>query len=212
MSSPRKSLSQSQSEYGQRLKMRVIAGYGGKCQCPGGCACAVPEFLTIDHIDNDGKADRKVRGYGVSFYRWLLKNGCPKENYRILCYNCNCGRAKTRDKRCPHETITTIRPLRQRGSVTIRKRKHHGDVWIGKWKHEGRHYTRILGTVSSMTKDEAKIRLLEYVPRSITYSENQTKRISSPEQPNNLDNLAEVLAVSTKLVDIPTASTMKSIC
>lgn len=86
----------------------MIEAYGGKCVC---CGETIPEFLTIDHINNNG-ADhrRKIRprrpeiggGSGVDFYRWLRQHGYPQEEYQLLCYNCNC--AKGYFGQCPHKS------------------------------------------------------------------------------------------------------------
>lgn len=92
------------SKYVRQSKEAVIAGYGGKCQCPGGCSEYRYEFLTVDHINNDGMAHReRATGYeraGTGFYRWIIKSGFPK-NLRLLCMNCNFARG--RYGRCPHE-------------------------------------------------------------------------------------------------------------
>jgi hypothetical protein len=96
-------------EYGRtkriKLKLDVIEAYGGVCAC---CGDAHHEFLTIDHIDGRGAAHRlelskgKKSNYGtVSFYIWLRKNGFPKDNFRLLCFNCNCARSTC--GYCPHE-------------------------------------------------------------------------------------------------------------
>lgn len=82
----------------QRLKAVVIAAYGGLCQC---CGEAEPAFLTVDHIAQDGKAHRLVVPPS-EFYRWLERNGFPKDNFRLLCFNCNCAR-RFFGGRCPHE-------------------------------------------------------------------------------------------------------------
>ena len=106
-------MARAQARYGRKLRMQVVAAYGGKCQCPGGCPVRLFEFLNIDHVNNNGTADRKAKGASTGFYRWLLKNGCPKDDYRLLCYNCNMARAKQQDKRCPHE-----HRLSRKGDVT----------------------------------------------------------------------------------------------
>ncbi len=97
---PAKSNQERQYQHHSTLKYLVIKGYGGKCQCPGGCKVREPEFLTIDHINNDGSTDRSS-----NLYRRLIKAGFPKDRYRLLCYNCNLARAKNwrRDYKCPHE-------------------------------------------------------------------------------------------------------------
>lgn len=72
----------------QEIKREVFDHYGGKCNC---CGESMIEFLTIDHIDNDGAAHRRILGYsgrGTAFYRWIKRNGYPG-NLRVLCYNCN---------------------------------------------------------------------------------------------------------------------------
>lgn len=83
-------------------KQLVISHYSkgtNKCACCGEDEIA---FLTIDHINGGGNVQRKTTGSGSSFYWWLVKNNFPK-GYQVLCYNCNCGRAKTKDGICPHK-------------------------------------------------------------------------------------------------------------
>lgn len=78
----------------------MIAAYGGKCVC---CDESQPEFLSLDHIANDGASERKERGWklsGVHLYRALRRAGYPKERYQLLCMNCNW--AKRNSGRCPH--------------------------------------------------------------------------------------------------------------
>ena len=74
-----------------------------KCYC---CGEMTLEFLTIDHINNDGAEHRrqltksKVRGGNI--YGWIIKNNFPKI-FKVLCYNCNC--AKGFYGKCPHVII-----------------------------------------------------------------------------------------------------------
>lgn len=65
------------------------------------------EFLTIDHIDNDGAQYRKksrdakhTPGGGRNFYREVIKMGFPS-NLQVLCLNCNA--AKHWYGICPHK-------------------------------------------------------------------------------------------------------------
>lgn len=83
----------------ERLRTEVFAHYGNECVC---CGEKQPEFLTMDHINDDGAEHRKEinsKG-GTHFYSWLIKNDFP-EFVQILCMNCNC--AKQWYGRCPHE-------------------------------------------------------------------------------------------------------------
>lgn len=85
--------------YEQRLKREVIARYGGKCEC---CGESEMAFLTIDHVFNNGAQHRKEMG-SARVYNYLKRNGYPREGYRVLCFNCNCGR-RINGGKCPHET------------------------------------------------------------------------------------------------------------
>jgi len=88
-------------ERSRKLKLEVLTHYGGnppKCTC---CGETEIIFLTIDHIDGGGREHRKKVGDGSTFYRWLIKNNYPV-GYQILCYNCNCGKAKNGGI-CPHQ-------------------------------------------------------------------------------------------------------------
>lgn len=66
-----------------------------RCAC---CGQSEIDFLTIDHINNDGAKQRlrlfgrRNRG-GVFFYRWLVKNGFPP-GLAVLCMNCNLSKGK----------------------------------------------------------------------------------------------------------------------
>ena len=83
-----------------KRRTQVIAGYGGACEC---CGETEPAFLTIDHPKNDGARDRKrIRKAGVNLYARLIKLGFPRNRYRLMCFNCNCGRARNGGV-CPHK-------------------------------------------------------------------------------------------------------------
>jgi hypothetical protein len=82
-----------------KRKLKMIEAYGGKCVC---CGETQPKFLTIDHIHGGGaKHVRSVgKGRGHSFYYWLEQQGYPKDDFQLLCWNCNA--AKTILSGCPH--------------------------------------------------------------------------------------------------------------
>ena len=70
----------------QKLREEIWAAYGTECAC---CGEARKEFLSIDHIDGGGCAERRAGGRsGVNFYARLRMLGYP-EGYRTLCHNCN---------------------------------------------------------------------------------------------------------------------------
>ena len=73
--------------------------YGTVCAC---CGEANPIFLTLDHINNDGAEHRKSMGgrSGYNLHRQVVANNFPS-GFQILCYNCNCGRARNNGI-CPH--------------------------------------------------------------------------------------------------------------
>jgi len=65
------------------VKLQVLEQYGNSCNH---CGENNQEFLTIDHINNDGAIHRKNT---TNIYTFLKRNNFPKENFQILCYNCN---------------------------------------------------------------------------------------------------------------------------
>jgi len=88
-----------------RARLEMYENLGDKCAC---CGESQPQFLTLDHVRNDGAEHRKKlagdRKSGVSTWlevmREAKREGWPKEKYQVLCYNCNC--AKGHWGECPH--------------------------------------------------------------------------------------------------------------
>lgn len=82
-------------------KRKIVFGhYGNKCTC---CGESQLEFLTMDHINNDGAKFRKENNIpgGYTTYIWIIKNNFPND-LQILCWNCNV--AKMRYGKCPHRS------------------------------------------------------------------------------------------------------------
>ena len=81
-----------QRNYCRRLKGLAIAKYGGKCEC-----CGEPHlnFLTIDHINNDGWQERRrlCGSQHISSTKWYLQllRQEKRADLRVLCWNCNCA-------------------------------------------------------------------------------------------------------------------------
>ena len=80
------------------IRSKVIAGYGGKCVC---CEDTNVEFLSIDHKNNDGAEKRRLGERAYTLYRKLIKEGFPKEDYQLMCHNCNFS--KGHYGYCPHQ-------------------------------------------------------------------------------------------------------------
>ncbi len=87
--------------YMKKITMECYEAYGGAfCVC---CGEANFQFLTIDHINNNGAEERRrtnnASGKCLAWY--LRKRGYPV-GYQIMCFNCNCGRARNSGV-CPHK-------------------------------------------------------------------------------------------------------------
>jgi hypothetical protein len=91
----------------RKNRLSCLVAYGGNppiCSC---CGETETRFLTLDHINNDGKKHRESLNTtaGHIFYRHLVKLGFPKDvPLAVLCYNCNCGR-QANGGICPHKEI-----------------------------------------------------------------------------------------------------------
>jgi hypothetical protein len=82
----------------RQVRNELVEAYGGQCACPN-CPETNSAFLTLDHVNGDGRAHRLKMGSHT--YADLRRQGWPQEGYRLLCWNCN---AMTRGgKTCPHE-------------------------------------------------------------------------------------------------------------
>lgn len=99
------SCSQSLADKRAAAKDVVFNHYGNKCCC---CGEMIKQFLTLDHINDDG-ADhrRRLKSFksGNNFIKWVIRNNFPAD-LQLLCWNCNCGRALNGGV-CPHQRETT---------------------------------------------------------------------------------------------------------
>jgi len=96
----------------QQIRTEFLQEYGGQCVC---CGEAEPAFLGLDHTNGTGGEERKKlnrRGYTLLFK--LKERGWPKQEYRILCHNCNLGRQITGV--CPHQLKVGV----QTGTVNFK--------------------------------------------------------------------------------------------
>jgi hypothetical protein len=83
------------------LRSEMILAYGGCCAC---CGESEVIFLDLDHIHNNGAEHRREFGNGVKIILWLRDNGWPRENFQLLCSNCNQGKARNGGT-CPHKQV-----------------------------------------------------------------------------------------------------------
>ena len=79
----------SKKEY-QNIKRRAMQRLGGACTC---CGVTELDFLTIDHINNDGGEQRKAgQPSGQDLYRLIANAEHPPEDLQVLCWNCNMSK------------------------------------------------------------------------------------------------------------------------
>lgn len=104
--------------YRRQRRQEMIDAYGGCCACCGEREFA---FLTLDHINGDGAADRRSHMRNPSSHaqqapahaqdaivRELRAAGWPKDGrFRILCWNCQWG--WRRPEGCPNQATTCLR-------------------------------------------------------------------------------------------------------
>ncbi len=86
--------------YSRKLKLKIMGHYSNgtnQCAC---CGETMIEFLTIDHVHNDGAQHRK--SLTMTLYAWLEKNNFPL-GFQVLCMNCNFVKGKFGG--CPHAKL-----------------------------------------------------------------------------------------------------------
>ena len=82
-----------------KLKAEVYSHYGDKCGC---CGEANLAFLTIEHLNGGGRAHRRVIGGSATSLLYDIKKRDFPPEFEILCFNCNCGKARNGGV-CPHK-------------------------------------------------------------------------------------------------------------
>lgn len=83
-----------------RLFNIILDHYSHRCNCTN-CPETNERFLTVDHINNDGKAHHDKIGSTIPVYKDVIKQEFPI-TIQILCMNCNWG--KHAFGICPHKT------------------------------------------------------------------------------------------------------------
>ena|ERR1035441_8343158 len=95
--------SQGVNEKNRERRLLVLSHYGGKCVC---CGESQAPFLTLDHINNDGKRDREAVHSGY-WWRWVVKQGFPS-HLQVLCWNCNMAKQHFGNGVCPHQLARLV--------------------------------------------------------------------------------------------------------
>lgn len=72
-----------------RARAEAMQAYGRVCAC---CGESNDRYLTLDHINGCGSARRQRERGGSRLYLYLKRRGFPQGDFRVLCFNCNCGR------------------------------------------------------------------------------------------------------------------------
>ena len=103
----------------RQLRLRVLRAYSDEAPS---CACCGERrlpFLTLDHLNNDGRAHRRRLKGWPGVFRELARNGFPP-GYRVfLCFNCNLARYAY--EVCPHQGVIDPgpRPIKPRKAVPV---------------------------------------------------------------------------------------------
>ena len=95
-------------QYLKRIENRkiVINHYSDGANCCACCGESQDEFLTLDHIKQNGAEHRRKKS-NRSIWSVLVSEGLPT-GHRILCWNCNCGSYyRSKNGICPHQKLTT---------------------------------------------------------------------------------------------------------
>ena len=84
---PKKFLDRIKARWAIR-KEEAIIQMGGKCAC---CGETERMFLCLDHIKGGGRRDHQKPGGSHGVWKRAIKEGLPKDRYRLLCWNCNAA-------------------------------------------------------------------------------------------------------------------------
>lgn len=81
--------------------IKILSEFNNECQC---CGETRQSFLTLDHINGDGADHRRRQN---NMYVAVVREGIPRDRYRVLCMNCNW--ALRHGNKCPHEMERELR-------------------------------------------------------------------------------------------------------
>ena len=75
-----------------KIRMEIIKKYGGKCVW-----CGSRQRLVLDHVNEDGPAQRASGVVQERFWRWIKENDYP-ETIQVLCHACNIAKSLVHKK------------------------------------------------------------------------------------------------------------------
>lgn len=84
------------------LRNLLHENLGERCNC---CSLRGRPFLTLDHINNDGRIDGYKSGRDILLQ--ARDSGWDKNKYQILCYNCNYAKRNNKGT-CPHKLVDIV--------------------------------------------------------------------------------------------------------
>lgn len=97
----REKLAERQRKNNRFLRAEAFFAYSPtkepSCAC---CGMTGYDFLSLDHINNDGAAHRRTNPESKALARWARKNNYPPV-IQVLCMNCNFAKGKYGF--CPHK-------------------------------------------------------------------------------------------------------------
>ena len=83
-------------------RIKMLDDLGGKCAC---CGERNKIFLCLDHIKGGGRREHSRKGGAQGVWKRAIKDGLPKDRYRVLCWNCNAALGLYGF--CPHSKLTS---------------------------------------------------------------------------------------------------------
>lgn len=86
----------------KKRRAQMIQDLGGKCAC---CGETELIFLCLDHIKGGGRREYEKGGGPNGIWKRAIKEGLPRDKYRILCWNCNAALGLY--GYCPHSNLTS---------------------------------------------------------------------------------------------------------
>lgn len=91
----KKRINKQRNERRKKHWLELVRRLGSKCVC---CGFSDIRALQIDHINGGGGVERRKRGGSIYSYIVKLSDKELKNNYQILCANCNTIKMREREE------------------------------------------------------------------------------------------------------------------